>query len=100
MKWKGGGRKRSWPNLRYYAGICLEGLKNHKNLSEYSRSPRRDLGPTRPEYEDHKAVRILAKLNFVVKALYRHTASAQRNVSQDSTRVITVLYMTLLEPAV
>jgi hypothetical protein len=27
MNWKGCGRKRSWPNLRYYTGICLEGLR-------------------------------------------------------------------------
>jgi hypothetical protein len=26
MNWKGYGRKQSWPNLRYYPGICLEGL--------------------------------------------------------------------------
>jgi hypothetical protein len=25
MNWKGSGRKRSWPNLRYYHGIFLEG---------------------------------------------------------------------------
>jgi hypothetical protein len=26
MNWKGCGRKQSWPDLRYYLGICLEGL--------------------------------------------------------------------------
>jgi hypothetical protein len=25
--WKGFGRKWSWPNLRYYPGIHLEGLR-------------------------------------------------------------------------
>jgi hypothetical protein len=27
MNWKECGRKRSWPNLRYYSNICLEGLR-------------------------------------------------------------------------
>jgi hypothetical protein len=27
MNWKGYGRKRSQPNLRYYPGICLEELR-------------------------------------------------------------------------
>lgn len=27
MNWKGSGRKQSWPNLRYYPGICLEELR-------------------------------------------------------------------------
>jgi hypothetical protein len=45
-------KKRSWPNLRYYSGICLEGLrKTTKNLSQDSRSPGRDLDPGPPEYE-------------------------------------------------
>jgi hypothetical protein len=26
LYWKGCGRKWLWPNLRYYPGICLEGL--------------------------------------------------------------------------
>jgi hypothetical protein len=50
--WKGCGRKRSWPNLRYYPGICPEGLrKRMKNLSHYSRSAGRDLNMVRTEYE-------------------------------------------------
>jgi hypothetical protein len=33
MNWKGCGRKQSWPNLRYYPNIFLEGLgKPTKNL--------------------------------------------------------------------
>jgi hypothetical protein len=32
MNWKGHGRKWSWPNLRYYPGIFLEGLR--KNMKE------------------------------------------------------------------
>jgi hypothetical protein len=43
MNWKEYGRKLSWPNLRYYPGICLEGLKKTKNLSEESQYPGRDL---------------------------------------------------------
>jgi hypothetical protein len=27
MNWKERGRKRSWPNLRYYTSNCLEGLR-------------------------------------------------------------------------
>jgi hypothetical protein len=29
--WKGCGRKQSWSNLRYYPGICLEGLRKTTN---------------------------------------------------------------------
>jgi hypothetical protein len=50
--WKGCGRKRSWPNLRYYHGICLEGVrKNTKTFSQDSRSPGRDLSQIHPIYE-------------------------------------------------
>jgi hypothetical protein len=52
MNWKGCGRKSSWPNLWYYPGICLEGLrKTMKNLSQNSRCPNRYLNPGPPEYE-------------------------------------------------
>jgi hypothetical protein len=27
INWKGYGRRESWPNLRYYPGILLEGLR-------------------------------------------------------------------------
>jgi hypothetical protein len=30
MNWKGFGRRRSWPNLRYFPGICLKNEKNHE----------------------------------------------------------------------
>lgn len=33
MNWKGCRKKRSWPMLRYYPGICLEGLRTSKNIS-------------------------------------------------------------------
>jgi hypothetical protein len=33
MNWKGCGKKWSWPNLRHYPAICLEGLrKTTKNF--------------------------------------------------------------------
>jgi hypothetical protein len=33
MNWEGCGRKQSWPNLRYYPNIFLEGLgKTTENL--------------------------------------------------------------------
>jgi hypothetical protein len=51
MNWKGYGRKRSWTNLRYYPGICLEGMwKTTKNLGQESLYPGRDLNPLPPEY--------------------------------------------------
>jgi hypothetical protein len=32
MNWRGFGRKQSWPNIRYYPDIRLEGLrKNQEN---------------------------------------------------------------------
>jgi hypothetical protein len=52
MQWNGYGRKRSWPNLKYCPGICLERLrKTTKNLSQDSRSPGRGFHPGPPEYE-------------------------------------------------
>jgi hypothetical protein len=33
MNWKGHGRKRSWPNLWYYLGICLEELRKSTKAS-------------------------------------------------------------------
>jgi hypothetical protein len=51
MQWKGFG-KRSWPNLRYYPRIRLEGLrKTTKTLSQDSRSQIRNLTPGPPKYE-------------------------------------------------
>jgi hypothetical protein len=52
MNWKGYERKRPWPNLRCYHGICLEGLRETtKNLSQDSRSPGRDSNSGPPEYK-------------------------------------------------
>jgi hypothetical protein len=46
MNWKGFERKRSWPNLRYYPGIYLEGTeKITKHLSQESRCLGRDTNP-------------------------------------------------------
>jgi hypothetical protein len=51
INWKGCGRKRSWPQLRDYPSICLEGLR--KTLSQDSWSSGRDLnlGPSEDEAE-------------------------------------------------
>jgi hypothetical protein len=52
MNWKGCVRKQSWPNLRYYPGICLAGpRKSTKNLSQDSWSLGQDLNLGPPEYE-------------------------------------------------
>lgn len=46
----GFGKKQLWPYLRYYPGICVEGVrKNHANLSQDSRSPGHDLNPEPPK---------------------------------------------------
>jgi hypothetical protein len=53
MNWKGGGTKRSWPNLRYYPRFCPQGLrKTTKNLSQDRRPPDRDFNPGILEYVD------------------------------------------------
>jgi hypothetical protein len=42
----------AWPNLRYYIGICLEGLRNaKKHLSQGNQSPHRDLNLGLRAYE-------------------------------------------------
>jgi hypothetical protein len=53
MNLEGYGMKQSWPNLRYYPGFCLEGLRKiRKTLSgEDSRSSGRYLNPGPPEFE-------------------------------------------------
>jgi hypothetical protein len=52
MNSKGYGKKRSWPNLRYCPGICLDGLrKTTKKLSQDSKSVGRDLNPGPPDYK-------------------------------------------------
>jgi hypothetical protein len=52
MNWKGCGKKQSGPNLRYYPGICLEGLrKTTEDLSKYIWSLGQDFNPGPPEYE-------------------------------------------------
>jgi hypothetical protein len=33
MNWKGRRRKRSWPYLRHYLGVCLEGFRKNRNAS-------------------------------------------------------------------
>jgi hypothetical protein len=52
MNWKAYGRKRWWPNLRYFPGIFLEGLRNTMyNLYQDRRSPGRNWNPRPSEYE-------------------------------------------------
>jgi hypothetical protein len=52
LNWKRFGKKRPWPNLRYYLGICLEGLrKATESLSQDSRLLGRDLNPEPSDYE-------------------------------------------------
>jgi hypothetical protein len=52
LNWKGCGMTLSWPNLTYYAVICLKGLrKNTENLSRDIRSSGRYLYPEPPERE-------------------------------------------------
>jgi hypothetical protein len=49
MNWKGYERNRLWPNLRYYPGIYMEGLrKTTNNLSQDSRSAGQALNSGRP----------------------------------------------------
>jgi hypothetical protein len=50
--WEECGRRRSWPNLRYYPVICLKGLrKTTKILTQDNRSPCRHLNLGLPKYE-------------------------------------------------
>jgi hypothetical protein len=52
MNWKGYRRKQSWPNLRYYPGICMLGQrKTTKNVSQDSQSPGQDLNLGSLEYK-------------------------------------------------
>jgi hypothetical protein len=52
LNWKVFGRKRLWPNLKYYLDNCLERLrKTTINLSQDSLSLGRELNPEPPEYE-------------------------------------------------
>jgi hypothetical protein len=50
--WNGCRRRRSWPNLKHYLSLYLEGVrKTTKNLSQDNRSPGQDLNPGPSEYE-------------------------------------------------
>jgi hypothetical protein len=89
MNWKGCGRKRSWPNLRYYPGICLEGLtKTTKNLSQHSRSPGRDLNPGPPEYE--AGVLTTRTLSLVISLPVTAQCCLKRHIllTKESVRLI------------
>jgi hypothetical protein len=50
--WKEFGKKRSWPNFRYYSGICLEELRKPTKTSiGVAGHQCRDFKPGPPEYE-------------------------------------------------
>jgi hypothetical protein len=51
MNWTGCGRQRSWPNLRHYSSICLDGLRKITDLGQDSMSEDRELNLGTPEYE-------------------------------------------------
>jgi hypothetical protein len=50
MKWKGCGRKRTWPYLRAYSGTCLERLGTTTKTQD-GWSLGGDLKPGHTEYE-------------------------------------------------
>jgi hypothetical protein len=63
MNRKGYGRKLSWPYLRYYPGICFEGLiKTMKNVCQDCRCPDRDLNQRSPEYEEVVSTTLLQRM--------------------------------------
>jgi hypothetical protein len=79
MNWEGHGRKRSWPNLRYYLGVCLVGLKiTAQSLSQDSRSSGRDLKPGLLEYE---GVLIARPGRSIFKVLYFRFRELQKTHS-------------------
>jgi hypothetical protein len=51
MNCKGCGRKRSWPNLKYYPDIFLEGLNKTRISCQASRYAAQDLNRGPAEYE-------------------------------------------------
>jgi hypothetical protein len=71
MSWKAIGRKKSWPNWRYYPGICLEGLsKTTKPISHDTRTPRWDFKPgTRLWRSVHRSVTITLRTEKMDEAM-------------------------------
>jgi hypothetical protein len=51
INWKGCDRKLLWPNLRFYAGIILEGLRKTTKASIRIAGLRADFEPGTPECE-------------------------------------------------
>jgi hypothetical protein len=51
INWKRCERKRSWFDLGYHPGMCLEGPKTSKNISQDSRCSARDSNRAHPEYK-------------------------------------------------
>jgi hypothetical protein len=82
------GRTRSWPNLRYYPGTYLEGLRNStKILSQDSRPLGRDFNPGALEYE---AEVLNIRPRRSVQKLFRRKINSdtilQANISAQATR--------------
>jgi hypothetical protein len=71
INWKGFGRKRSWPVLRYYPGIRLEGpRKTSKPSIRIAGRRGRDLNPGPPEYEGVLATRPRRSMGKADRYLY------------------------------
>jgi hypothetical protein len=65
INWKGYGGKRPLPNLRYYPGICLEGLrKTMKCLNHNCLSPGRYFNPEVPPRTKQSATQLAAIMVF------------------------------------
>jgi hypothetical protein len=80
---KGFVRKWSWPNFRYYPGICLAGLRKiTKITSQDSRFPSRDFNPGPAEYKSEalttqprRSAAVENKPNKSVKGIYKYLVS-------------------------
>jgi hypothetical protein len=70
--------RQSWPNLRHYPSMCLEGeRKTTKSLNQDSRSLNRDLNPQHPEYG------LLGRRIGLFKGLCLHRTARQRKTRTD-----------------
>jgi hypothetical protein len=89
MNWKGCGRKRSCSNLRYYPGICLEGLRKTTIAVLRVVILTGDLPDTKQEYEplNHdvrsKCARKRTKVNKTEKILKRKKNVVKRKERKE-----------------
>jgi hypothetical protein len=89
MNWKGCRRKRSWPNLRYYSGIYLYGLKKPtKNLSRIA-SLRADIYT--------RVYRIRLPRRWVVWIIYPHYGLSKEIKIQPHKNVGQILTLSIYE---